>query len=315
MSGEARRGSGRASGKVILLGEHAVVYGVSALAAGIDLGATAEATLLGRDEPSAIEMGGERVIADARGDDDRGRALAALLDEGGALPPMRIVASSNLPPAGGLGSSAAIGVAAARAAMDIAGLAPDDEAAIARATAWERVFHGNPSGIDTAAAALGTCFRFTREGGPAPIGVAKELVLAIGMSGQTASTKVMVEGVAKLRERKREMVDRSIAGIGALVSNAALAIEAGDLAALGKLMDLNQMLLAGLMLSTEKLEELCSLARGAGALGAKLTGKGGGGAAIALAADDEAAARILAAWRGAGYEAFSTKVGTRTRIS
>jgi mevalonate kinase len=308
------RGTGRASGKVILLGEHAVVYGAPALAAGIDIGAKAEATLLGgdeRSEPSAIEMGGERVVVGSA-DDDRARALAALLAEGSRLPPMTIVATSDLPPAGGLGSSAAIGVAAARAAMEAAGLPASDEAAIARATAWERVFHGNPSGIDTAAAALGTCFRFTREGGPAPVAIARTLLLCVGMSGTVASTKVMVEGVAKLRERKREMVDRSIAGISALVENARLAIEAGDLSGLGKLMDLNQMLLAGLMLSTEKLEDLCKLARDAGALGAKLTGKGGGGAAIALAPDAEGATRILAAWRAAGYEGFLTKVTTRT---
>jgi mevalonate kinase len=118
----------------------------------------------------------------------------------------------------------------------------------------------------------------------------------------------MVEGLARLRARKSEMVDRSIAGIASLVDNAALAIEAGDLPGLGKLMDLNQMLLAGLMLSTAELEELCAVARAAGALGAKLTGKGGGGAAIALCEAPEAAAPVLAAWRSAGYEGFSTRV-------
>jgi mevalonate kinase len=199
--------------------------------------------------------------------------------------------------------------------MAAAGLAADDDAAIARATAWERIFHGNPSGIDTAAAALGGCFRFTRARGAEPIAPACELVICVGLSGSTASTRTMVEGVARLREKRPEMVDRSIAGIAALVDNAKLAIEAGDLVGLGKLMDLNQMLLAGLMLSTEQLEQLCHIARGAGALGAKLTGKGGGGAVIALAEGEDAAAPVLAAWRAAGYEGFCTKVSTRTTIS
>jgi mevalonate kinase len=298
-------GRGRASGKVILLGEHAVVYGAPALAAGIERGAQAEAEVVDGG-PSVVWIGDTR--GDASAPDELGRALEALLDEGGRLPPVHVRAGSDLPPGAGLGSSAAIGVAVARAALAAAGEPVTDEAAIARATAWERVFHGNPSGIDTAAAALGGCFRFTRAEGARPIAPACEILLCVGQSGVSASTRTMVEGLARLRARKPEVVDKSIAGITALVQNAALAIEAGDLVGLGKLMDLNQMILAGLMLSTEPLEHLCALARGAGALGAKLTGKGGGGCAIALVESDEGASAVLSAWRGAGYEGFSTRL-------
>ena len=304
---------GRAAGKVILLGEHAVVYGAPALAAGIESGARAEATPLPLGAPSRLRLGDLALTTDD--DEDLARALAALLAEGEALPPMAVEAASELPPGSGLGSSAAIGVAVARAAMAAAGVPGDDAAVIARATAWERVFHGNPSGIDTAASALGGCFRFTRQEGVRVLAPAHDLVLCIGFSGTTASTRTMVEGVARLKARKPELVDKTIEGISALVENAALAIEAGDLEGLGRLMNLNQMLLAGLMLSTEQLEELCALARGAGALGAKLTGKGGGGAVVALAGDDEGATPVLAAWRAAGYQGFSTRVSARTTTS
>jgi mevalonate kinase len=305
------KGRGRASGKVILLGEHAVVYGAPALVAGIERGAEAEAERLD-GEASRIHLGGAAVEADADGAEDIARALAALLSEGGPLPAVDVRAASVLPLGAGLGSSAALGVAVARAALEAAGIPVTDEAAIARATAWERVFHGNPSGIDTAAAALGGCFRFTRAEGARPIAPGCDLILCIGLSGASASTRAMVEGLARLRARKPEMVDRSIAGIAALVENAALAIEAGDLAGLGKLMDLNQMLLAGLMLSAEPLEDLCALARRAGALGAKLTGKGGAGSVLALAGSDEAARDVLSAWQEAGYEGFSTRIAART---
>jgi mevalonate kinase len=255
-------------------------------------------------------------VGDSRGyagaPDELGRALEALLDEGGRLPYVHVRARSDLPLGAGLGSSAALGVAVARAALAAAGAPATDEAAIARATAWERVFHGNPSGIDTAAAALGGCFRFTRAEGARPIAPGCEVILCVGLSGASASTRAMVEGLARLRARKPEMVDRSIAGIAALVENAALAIEAGDLVGLGKLMDLNQMLLAGLMLSAEPLEDLCAIARRAGALGAKLTGKGGAGSVIALTGDDEAARAVLSAWQEAGYEGFSTRIAART---
>jgi len=116
----------------------------------------------------------------------------------------------------------------------------------------------------------------------------------------------MVEGLAKLRDRKPEMVQKSFDGIESLVKNAALCIEAGDLPGLGKLLDLNQMILSGLFLSTEQIESACAWARAAGALGAKLTGSGGGGCVIALA--DESPDPILASWRSHGLECFASTV-------
>ncbi len=302
------KAAGAAHGKVILLGEHAVVYGAPALAAGIERGARAEATTLAPGEASRLDLGGEIIAADAESSDDRARAFAALLAEGRAAPAVLVEATSELPAGGGLGSSAAIGVAIGRAVAGLFEEAIDGEAA-ARAAAWERIFHGNPSGIDTAAAAIGGCFRFTREHGAHPIQVVAPLVLCVGWSGSTSSTRVMVEGIARLRARKPEMVDKSIAGITALVANAALAVEAGDLGGLGKLLDLNQMILAGLLLSTGPIEDLCATARAAGALGAKLTGAGGGGSVIALVGDDAAAEKVLGAWRGAGFSGFVTRVG------
>jgi mevalonate kinase len=307
--------AGRASGKVILLGEHAVVYGAPALAAGIERGASADAKLLPDGETSRIElagpsvtMGGATLLADPAARSDVARAFAALLAHAPPLPPVAVQANTELPPGGGLGSSAAVAVAIARAVAIAAGRAEANDETIARATAWEQVFHGNPSGIDVAAAAFGGCFRFTRVDGIRPVVPGCEIVLAIGDSGVASSTRTMVEGLAHLRARKTEMVDRSIAGITALVENAALAIAAGDLQGLGKLMDLNQMLLSGLMLSTEVLEHLCRLAREAGALGAKLTGKGGGGSVIALVDPAVGAGPVLDAWRAAGFSGFSTRV-------
>lgn len=99
------------------------------------------------------------------------------------------------------------------------------------------------------------------------------------------------------------------AGIESLVKNARLALEAGDVTGLGRLLDLNQMLLSGLMVSTEEIETACRVAREAGALGAKLTGAGGGGAVIALCeADPEP---VLDAWRRQGLTCFSTRVAAR----
>jgi mevalonate kinase len=120
----------------------------------------------------------------------------------------------------------------------------------------------------------------------------------------------MVDSVARLKARRPELVQKTLNGIHSLVSNARLCIEAGDLAGLGKLMDLNQMLLSGLFVSTEDIENACHVARQAGALGAKLTGAGGGGAVVALVESDPA--RVLAAWQKLGLRCFATAVRGNT---
>jgi len=134
----------------------------------------------------------------------------------------------------------------------------------------------------------------------------RTLVLALAVAGPPASTKSMVEGVARLRERRPELVQKTLDGIEALVKNAKLCLEAGDLPGLGRLMDLNQMLLSGLFVSTEGIENACHLARQAGALGAKLTGAGGGGSVVALADLDPEP--VLAAWRSVGLSCFAAEV-------
>ncbi|MFO0758228.1 MAG: mevalonate kinase [Byssovorax sp.] len=309
-AGASSRGS--ACGKVILLGEHAVVHGSPALAAGIDRGARAEVTRRPDGSPSLLHLGHDAIPADPTSSDARARAFAALLAEGAPVPPIEANASSDLPQGGGLGSSSALGVAIARAveALLDPSATPPSSAVLARATAWDKVFHGNPSGVDIAAAAHGGCLRFSRKEGIRPLRLRRPLDLCIGWSGSPSSTREMVENVARLLERKPDLVETAIGGVTSLVENAVLAVEAGDLRGLGKLMDLNQMILAGLMLSTEGIEALCAGARDAGALGAKLTGGGGGGSVIALVESPEAASPVLAAWTEAGYSGFSTRIST-----
>src|SRR3954470_7747814 len=137
----------RANGKVILLGEHAVVYGVPAIAAGIERGVLANA----QPASSSSLRIGERHAAP--GDDSElGRAFGALLDSLGA-PSLSVEASLEVPPGSGLGASAALAVAIARAALAALGLPEDSARVLAAAAAWEAVYHGNPSGVDAAAAA------------------------------------------------------------------------------------------------------------------------------------------------------------------
>jgi mevalonate kinase len=162
----------------------------------------------------------------------------------------------------------------------------------AAALVWERVFHGNPSGVDNTMSAVGGVALF-RKGAPLePLDSNKPLHLVIGYSGESSSTKEMVDLVARQLHGDPDRVTKAFEGIESLVRNAKLAIEAGDLVALGQLLDLNHTILSSLMLCTTKLDAMCQRARAAGALGAKITGAGGGGCMFALAAKPEQALRI-----------------------
>jgi mevalonate kinase len=311
---------GTAHGKVILFGEHAVVYGVPALAVGIDRGAWAETTSTSDGPDSTLHVQGWDVTVTDVVDDESpplARAFRNLLAAtreaqraaGEAVAPAsHIEAAAELPPGGGLGCSAALGVAVARA-LDAAA---SPEAIAARVEAWERVFHGNPSGIDAAVSSLGGCVLFMRGEAGAPtierIRVPVALHLCVGHSGQASSTKSMVESVARIRERRPEITQKTFDAIHTLVKNARLAIADGDMRAIGQLLDLNQMLLSGLFVSTPEIEQMCSTARAAGAVGAKLTGAGGGGCVVALVEDPPRAEAVLAAWKRDGFEGFAATV-------
>lgn len=304
--------SGYAHGKAILFGEHAVVHGVPAIAVGIDRGATAVASPIAQG-PSTMRTGWGITATEGVDAQPLDRAwngiLGATRAAGVTVGPVHVEATADLPPGGGLGCSAALGVAVARA-LDPAA-SPEEIAE--RADAWERVYHGNPSGIDAAVSAMGGCVLFKRGEGIQRIRVPGAMHLCIGNSGQLSSTKSMVEAVARLKERRPETTQKAFDAIHTLVKNAALALADGDKKSLGQLLDLNQMLLSGLFVSTPEIEQMCGTARAAGAFGAKLTGAGGGGCVVALVDGPEAGAAVLAAWKSEGFEGFVTTFGAAKR--
>jgi mevalonate kinase len=308
--------AGAAFGKVILLGEHAVVHGVPAIACGIELGLRADVV---STDTSASELVLLAEMRRATDDDALGRAFAALLAAGSGHPRSPVLArvSGALPPGMNLGFSAAAAVALARALEALRGEV-DETAVRARADAWEAVFHGNPSGIDVAAAIHGGFVRYRRGESVCRVVSSTPLRICIGMSdSKPGPTKAMVDSVSALQARHPETFRASLDAIAALVARAESALERGEVEVLGELMTMNHLVLAGWMLSTENIEKLCAAARDAGALGSKLTGAGGGGAMIALAgaAEDPASivigTHVIDAWRRIGCNGFEVVVGSK----
>jgi mevalonate kinase len=281
---------GRAAGKVILLGEHAVVYGRPALAAGLALGLEAEVTA--GSGPLRVESDRPDLRDDPRPLRLAEEAVAALgLPAGDLIVRIR----SELPSGMGLGSSAALAIAVLRALAAAAGrrLGRDEELGLGRRL--EGVFHGHPSGIDPAAAALGGCFRFVRGEPPAitPLRPVRPVPLVIAFGDRPRSTGAAVTGLRARWEADRARHERLFDEIAELVEEGASAAEAGDLGALGRAFDRNQEVLAALGVSAPEVEALAAAARTAGALGAKLTGGGAGGAVVALAPEPERVAAAL----------------------
>ena len=304
-----RKGRGSAPGKVILLGEHAVVYGHPALAAPVRERVIVE--LNEEDGPLRIELPkGLSAPPEAL------RAGEAMLRELG-LPP-RFVArvQSELPLGGGLGSSAALGVAMARAAADAAGKTIDAAEASRLALHLETVFHGAPSGVDPETCARGEPILFVRglDGSPARIETvhpSKPVALVVALTGILRGTRSTVMPLSARRAERPGLYDPLLALLGELARGGKAAVEGGDLFDLGVRFDAAHGVLAALGVSCPELNELVALLRKLGALGAKLTGAGGGGAAIGLARDLGDAEAIAAALRAQGRTALTTVLEAR----
>jgi mevalonate kinase len=256
---------GCGSGKVILLGEHSVVYGHRAIAAAVSRGTRVVLT----------ERGGATTLGDSAIRDHRlGLALAVALPDWG----YRVDIETDLPVGCGMGSSAALTIALLRARASVEGRPADFAWLHREGFAVEAVFHGTPSGLDHAVSALGGAVLYRRDEEPLPIEMApiSGVVLNTGVAGDTAQ---LVAGVNAGRPGNEHLLQR----LGQLVEERAPHLD--DTAALGEAMNEAHGLLTELGVSTPLLDELVVLARRHGALGAKLSGAGGGGIVLALVDD------------------------------
>jgi mevalonate kinase len=135
--------------------------------------------------------------------------------------------------------------------------------------------------------------------------VLQSIRLCVGLSGRPRDTAAQVAAVARLRDRL-SVADDILGALGKLADDAAAALAKGDVDGLGRTFDAAHGLLCALRVSGPELDTLVHTARGAGAIGAKLTGAGGGGAVIALAPGHER--DVLARWKAAGFEGFAAEI-------
>jgi len=275
-----------AAGKVILLGEHGVVYGRSALALPVH---------------DAVRV--SLVDADELSHDLPDEFVACLLGELGIEDTrVRISLNSRLPFGKGLGSSAAVAVAIARAFNERDNLGLDDKGVNAAAFVSEKLAHGTPSGIDNTVAtyAQAMLFRKGKDLQVEPLVIDRMPPLLVAWGDETGRTSDMVAGVRARRDQSPNQFAAIFDQMDVLSRQGAEQLMAGAWRDLGAAMNVCHGLLNAIGVSTPGLEHMVALARRSGAAGAKLTGAGGGGSIVAVCPDGiDKAERAL---RQAGYQ-------------
>ena len=289
-----------APGKIILFGEHAVVYGRPALAvpvtqvhadvdisdadsAGIwiqapDIHLHAELNTLPSDHPIASVLHNLFFLARVS-----------------PFPNVEIKITSTIPVASGLGSGAAVTVALTRALSAHIKYTMTDDQINAFAYEIEKLHHGTPSGIDNTVVTYAKPVYFIKGQAIETFKVRQPFTIVIGDTGISAPTKESVADVRKLWEADKVKWENVFNEIADISFSARRVIEEGWVKMLGALMDENHALLQHMTVSSSELDKLVSAARNAGALGAKMSGGGRGGNMLALVEPDkaEAVARSL----------------------
>ena len=283
---------GYAPGKVILFGEHAVVYGRPAIAVPVS-----EVQAQARVEPGepgqglilvASDLDRRIALCDAGDDEPLAHIVRQTLKtiQRRPDPDLTITLTSTVPIARGMGSGAAVSTAIARALTRYFGHWFSSRSLSDLVYQTEVLYHGTPSGIDNTVVAFEKPVYFVKDQGWEVFWVGQPFLLAIADTGVESSTREVVGDLRRRYEadpaRYEPLFDRA----GEIADEARAAIEQGRPGELGHLMNENHALLCDMGVSSPELDRLVAAARQGGALGAKLSGAGWGGNVIALISEE-----------------------------
>ena len=302
-------------GKVILFGEHFVVYGMPAIAAAINdiTTATVEKADIFQLVDNRPETPGYKKKKAGEQAESTKKILEFMKIDTKANP-IKITLGGNLMAASGVGASAASCTAIARALSGYFKLNLSDEKINEIAYEGEKGYHGTPSGIDNACSTFGGLIWYKKnlDGGLNTIDkmkIRQPVEVVVANTGITSDTKVVVSDIAQNRKSNPEKFDRIFKSAEDLIVDAKKSLEAFDLKRVGELMNKNHALLQEMGASCKELDFLVDNALKNGAYGAKLTGTGRGGLMIALTPGKELQERVANELKKTGFKVFVTKIG------
>lgn len=285
-----------APGKVILCGEHAVVYGAPAIALPVfQVSTTVKITAKPLAPSSSITIKAPSISLDGSLDSlEPNNPLRAAINlvmqelRIDHIPACEISINTTMPVSAGLGSSASVTVALVRAISTYLGHPFDNDRVNHIAFEIEKLHHGSPSGIDNTVITYGAPVFFQRGKPIEFIKIIHPLTLMIADTGIKGSTASAVAQVRQRWEMDRDGYEAIFREIGQLTLQIRRDLETGLLVEIGPLLTRNHELLQRIGVSNLALDQLVNAAMQAGALGAKLSGGGLGGNIIVLANPEQA---------------------------
>ena len=278
-----------APGKVILFGEHFVVYGIKAILCSIDKRITATSEIIDEKKIKIkSNIGNVEISTNSLSMPDRSMDVMKpflyiakkALEKSGKNVGIEIKIDSEIPAGIGLGSSSACCVAVVASVMGLFEKIPKEEI-LKIAIEAERTIFENTSGADCSVCTFGGLMEYDMKNGFKKINSKANFDLVIANSKQAHFTSEIVETVRRFRENNEDLFASFCDQESILIQNALVALEKNDLKSLGLLMSKNQDLLERINISTEKLAFLIRESKKT-SFGAKITGAGGGGCIIAL---------------------------------
>jgi mevalonate kinase len=305
---------GQACAKLILLGEHAVVHHMPALAlplpqlqaqVWIETSESPGVLIEAPDLPALWELP-EAPLASP--DPLIETLVRALAEYGATWPDCTLRIESQIPVARGLGSGTAVTAALWRALSSWLNHFPSPEQTLDFVSGIDQIYHGRPSGIDAQVIVRETPLWFHRSQGVRALPLPQPLHLLVADTGLAAVTRTQVEIVADCLNAEPEKAQTWIREIGDLVQRAESCLALNQIEPLGVLLNRNHELLIQLGVSHPRLNELCATARQAGALGAKLSGAGGGGVMVALTLPAQRASIKKALERAGAKQVFEIDI-------